>query len=254
MNTTFDKTWFETWFDTKYYHILYKNRDYSEAKAFMLKLTDFLKLDKDSLIIDLACGRGRHAATLFKLGYRVIGADLSENSILFAKEKYADAIASGRLDFYIHDMTKTFPLQADAVFNLFTSMGYFEDFENNQRAIQAMAQSLKPGGAIVIDFLNVHFLKKNLVTEEVKTEEGIDFHIKRSIENNKVIKDIRFTDQNNNFHFTEYVSLLTLEDFEQFSKKAGLNIFQIFGDYQLKAFNAETSPRLIIALKKPKHQ
>lgn len=250
MNTTFDKTWFETWFDTKYYHILYKNRDYSEAKAFMQKLTEFLDLNKNSLIIDLACGRGRHAATLYKLGYRVIGADLSENSIRFAQEKYADAIASGRLEFYIHNMTQVFPVQADAVFNLFTSIGYFEDFENNQRAIQAMAKSLKPGGTIVIDFLNVHYLKKNLVAEEVKSVEGIEFYITRRIENHKVIKEIRFTDQDKNYHFTEYVSLLTFEDFKHFSENAGLSIHRVFGDYQLHSFNTETSPRLILALKK----
>ena len=45
--------WFEEWFDTPYYHILYKNHDYQEAEDFLNLLTDYVKLEKNSKIIDL---------------------------------------------------------------------------------------------------------------------------------------------------------------------------------------------------------
>ena len=43
------KEWFAEWFDSKYYHILYKNRNHQEAEAFLSKLIDdALMLDDES--------------------------------------------------------------------------------------------------------------------------------------------------------------------------------------------------------------
>ena len=42
-NTTTAK-WYASWFDTPYYHILYKDRDYTEAQHFMDNITEYLNL------------------------------------------------------------------------------------------------------------------------------------------------------------------------------------------------------------------
>lgn len=80
------KNWFTSWFDTDFYHILYKDRDEQEAKFFMDNLTQYLNLPEDARILDLPCGRGRHSVYLNELGYNVVGADLSANSIAFARK------------------------------------------------------------------------------------------------------------------------------------------------------------------------
>ena len=77
--------WFEDWFNSKYYHILYKNRDKSEAIFFLRNIINQLKF-KDGKILDVACGKGRHAKYFNKLGFEVIGIDLSQKSIEFAKK------------------------------------------------------------------------------------------------------------------------------------------------------------------------
>ena len=74
------------WFDTKFYHILYKNRDHKEAELFIENLIDKLKIKKNSKVLDLACGRGRHSIFLNKKGMIVTGFDSSENNILEAKK------------------------------------------------------------------------------------------------------------------------------------------------------------------------
>ena len=51
-------TWFKEWFDTKYYHILYKNRDHEEAKKFLININNLKYLKKNSKILDIACGKG----------------------------------------------------------------------------------------------------------------------------------------------------------------------------------------------------
>ncbi|MFT4943871.1 MAG: 2-polyprenyl-3-methyl-5-hydroxy-6-metoxy-1,4-benzoquinol methylase, partial [Flavobacteriales bacterium] len=81
-----DTSWYASWFDSPYYHILYKDRDDSEAADFMRRLTHYLELDTDAKILDLACGKGRHSRHLSTLGYDVTGVDLSEESINYAKK------------------------------------------------------------------------------------------------------------------------------------------------------------------------
>ncbi len=77
--------WFEDWFNTKYYHILYENRNDDEAQSFIQRLLKELSLSKNSRVLDLACGQGRHSRFLNRLGYDVVGTDLSDQSIAHAK-------------------------------------------------------------------------------------------------------------------------------------------------------------------------
>ena len=84
--------WFTDWFNTSYYHTLYKNRNDDDAQLFMRNITEFLQLSKTSYIHDLPCGKGRHSIYLNSLGYHVTGSDLSENSILSAKQFENDSL------------------------------------------------------------------------------------------------------------------------------------------------------------------
>ena len=59
---------YNTWFDSTYYHMLYEDRGYNEAKKFVHTILNHLKLDKNSKILDAACGKGRHSIEIEKLG------------------------------------------------------------------------------------------------------------------------------------------------------------------------------------------
>jgi SAM-dependent methyltransferase len=236
--------WFASWFDTPYYHILYKDRDYEEAQLFMDNLTQYLNLPEDAKILDLACGKGRHSIYLNTLGYDVTGADLSENSIAEASKS-----ANNKLHFEVHDMRLPFEQKFDAVFNLFTSFGYFENDEDNLTTLKAIRDSLGEYGFAVIDFMNVKQVVDNLVPEEVKTVEGITFHIKRYVKDNYIYKDIAFEDKGQQYNFTEKVKALTLENFEALMEEAGIFLLDIFGDYKLHKFYKNDSERLIMIFK-----
>ena len=233
--------WYASWFDTPFYHILYKDRDHTEARIFMQRLTSFLKLPEQAEILDLACGKGRHSVTLHELGYRVTGADLSPKSIAFAKRFEEDG-----LSFQVHDMCEPFGKKFDAVFNLFTSFGYFEDEKDNLRTIKAIKEDLKPAGYGVIDFMNVKKVVRHLVPTETKIVEGITFHINRYVENGYIFKDIAFEDNSQQYTYSERVKALTLSDFTTYFEKAGLELKHCFGDYSLAPFDASTSDRLIL--------
>jgi SAM-dependent methyltransferase len=237
-------TWFASWFDTPYYHILYKDRDYEEAQLFMDNLTNYLNLPEDAKILDLACGKGRHSVYLNQLGYDVTGADLSKHSIE-AAQKYSN----DTLHFEVHDMREPFEQKFDAIFNLFTSFGYFENESDNVTTLKAICESLSEYGFGVIDFMNVNKVIENIVPNEVKTVEGIDFHIKRFVIDNYIYKEIDFEDKGEQFHFVEKVKAFTLQDFEAMMEEAGIYLLDTFGDYKLRKFYKNESERLIMIFK-----
>jgi len=233
--------WYISWFDTPYYHILYKDRDDKEAQIFMTNLTHFTQLSKGSEILDLACGKGRHSIFLNKIGYTVTGVDLSISSIDYAKK-----FENKTLCFKQHNMSHAFPKKFDAVFNLFTSFGYFENEEDNLKTIRSIKKSLKKEGVGVIDFFNTSYVIKNLVPFETKIIDSITFTIKRHVKDNYIYKDIYFEDNGEKFHFTEKVKALTLSDFNAYFKQTNSKLKGCFGDYDLTPFELESSKRLIL--------
>lgn len=242
--TKVTEKWYASWFDTPYYHILYKDRDYTEAQSFMDNLTSYINLPEHGKILDLACGKGRHSIYLNTLGYNVTGVDLSEQSIKHAKQYENDT-----LKFDVHDMTKPYPETFDAVFNLFTSFGYFETDECDLHTIKAIKAELNDFGFAVIDFMNAEYVIDNLVTEDIKTVDGIDFLQQRRVENGHIIKDISFTVDGKDYNFQERVKAINLQDFEVLFKKAGVHLLDVFGDYKLNPFHPKTSQRLIMIFK-----
>lgn len=236
--------WYASWFDTPYYHILYKDRDHCEAKNFMDNLTSYLSLETGEKILDLACGKGRHSIYLNKLGYDVTGVDLSKNSI-----QYASQYENDTLKFRVHDMCEPYSEKFSAVFNLFTSFGYFDKEEDNLNTIKAISSDLNEKGFGVIDFMNVDYIIENLVPEETKEINGITFTIKRYHQDGYIFKEIRFKDNGEDYFFTERVKSITLKEFEDYFKKAKVDLLDVFGNYQLHKFDKKTSPRLILIFK-----
>jgi len=236
--------WFAEWFDSPYYHILYKNRDDSEAEGFMDKLSVFLNIQFEETILDMPCGKGRHARYLNQKGYDVTGMDLSENSI-----KQATVFENVRLKFSVHDMRQPIAGAYDYILNLFTSFGYFDDAENIM-VLSHMKNALKPDGRLVIDFMNTPKVIESLVLEEVKELEGIAFELKRGVKSGQIVKEIAFEVEGKKYCFEERVRVLTETDFRNYFASAGLVVDHVFGDYNLNKYEVSASDRMIFILKK----
>lgn len=238
--------WFTTWFNSPYYHILYKNRDEAEAERFVDKLSQHLNIPRGSRALDLACGKGRHSLRLNRAGFDVIGVDLADESIEEARNLERDG-----LEFFVHDMRSLYWTEYfDLVVNLFTSFGYFHSPEDDQRTISSVADALKSDGMFVLDFMNVVKVKERLVNFEEKTVDGVRFEISRSVEEGVIVKRIRVIDDAIELDFEEQVDALDLEDFETYFEIAGLELIEMFGDYNLNPFDAKNSDRLILIAKK----
>lgn len=236
-----DTEWFSTWFDTSYYHLLYEHRNENEASAFIENITKALVLPLGANVLDLACGKGRHSIKLCELGYNVLGVDLSKNSIDIARKN-----SSEHLHFAVHDMREIIlDKKFDAVFNLFTSFGYFDKMEDNFNVINSIHKMLNPNGRLVIDFMNANKTIKNLSPSDEKTVNGIKFSIKRNWDGNHIFKNIDVFENGKSHQFLERVQSLLLSDFEELLK-GKFKINKVWGNYNLNEFDEENSDRLII--------
>ncbi len=246
------KEWFATWFDSPYYHLLYQHRDDNEAQQFLDHLIAKLALASNAHVLDLACGKGRHSLTLAHKGFTVVGADLAANSITTAEQNRV-ALGLDNLNFVVHDMRK--PLegqQFDAIFNLFTSFGYFDTLQENQAVCKSIAQMLTSEGLLVIDFLNAYKVCKNLKPSEVVSRDGAQFNIERWHDHKHIFKQIEVIDTIQNTvvgTFTERVQALSLANFEALLSPY-FEIQATYGSYALDTFNEQDSDRLIIIAKK----
>lgn len=240
------KKWFQNWFSSPYYHILYHQRNDAEAEFFIDNLCTFLKPDSEAKLLDIACGRGRHSVYLHKKGYDVTGIDLSNSNIKFAQQFEKD-----RLQFFVHDMRNTLYVNYfDIAFNIFTSFGYFDSDKDHLKALKVFNKSLKKSGLLVFDYFNSEKIMRNLSPEEIKCIEGIEFHIRKKIEDKKIIKNISFEHENQNFSFNEEVKAFSKSDFEEMFNKSGFKILNTFGDYSLNSFDEIKSDRLIFICQK----
>lgn len=236
------KEWFGDWFDSKYYHVLYKSRDRKEAEGFMDNLVKTVKPKKNSRILDLACGKGRHSRYLAGMGFDVTGIDLSKQSIKSARKYEQD-----NLSFFSHDMRDPFRSNYyNYIFNLFTSFGYFETEKDNVDALKNVALGLKKNGTFVLDYFNAKKVIKDLKARETKTVKGIKFNLSRKVEDGFIIKNISFTDKDKKYKFQERVSAFEKKHFNKLFKKAGLKIDAVYGDFEMNKFKPSSSPRLII--------
>lgn len=245
---SFHQPWFREWFDSPYYYDLYFKRDKKEAAAFIDQLIDYLKPPPGSQMLDIACGKGRHSVQLASKGFEVTGIDLSENSIRKAKKKEND-----HLHFFLHDMRLPFCVNYfDYAFNFFTSFGYFRTRREHDNAIRTISLSLKHQGIFVIDYLNVHFEEDNLAHKsEIKIKnvnyfitkwfDETHFHKKIIVEDDKKKTPLEFEEKVVKFTFGDFVDMLSFQ---------GMQVQEVFGDYNFGEYSIKNSPRMIIIAKK----
>ena len=244
-----NETWFKDWFSSPYYHMLYQNRDDDEAFDFIKKLIDHLQPLPQSLMLDVACGKGRHSKALAEMGFDVTGIDISASSIIEAKESEHDT-----LQFFQHDMRLPFWINYfDYAFNFFTSFGYFKTRREHDNAIRTIAQSLKPKGIFVIDYLNVHYAEDHPEKIINKTVNDILFHISKWHDEQHFFKQIQITDPSTKslkHLYTEKVAKFSLGDFTEMLAYQNIQVQEVYGDYQLGRYDVLESPRMIIVAQK----
>lgn len=242
------RPWFRDWFNSPYYHQLYFKRDAEEAKKFIKELIEHLQPAKESLMLDIACGRGRHSRILADMGFDVTGIDLAVESIKEAKKYETD-----KLHFFLHDMRLPFWINYfDYAFNFFTSFGYFNTRREHENAIRTIAQSIKPGGTFVMDYLNAHYAEDHLVHKSELKIDDVNYYITKWFDETHFFKKIIVEDEalRKPIQHQEKVTKFSLGDFTEMFAYHQLQVQEVFGDYNFNSYHIKNSPRMVIISKK----
>jgi SAM-dependent methyltransferase len=241
-------SWYEGWFGSDAYDLVYDHRDEAEAE----KLVDLVEREidpaSDAHIVDVGCGRGRHARIFARRGYRVTGVDLSEEAITEARERTRSELD---VTFVQGDMRDpACEGCADGVVNLFTTFGYFEKDAENQRALAAMTAALRPGGWFLQDFLNTPQVINTLQPADTYTVNGVTIQQRRWVEDGRINKRITIDHDERTETYRESVRLFTLDDLTTMYENSGLELVATYGDYDGSP-HTNDSPRLLLYARKP---
>jgi SAM-dependent methyltransferase len=240
--------WYEQSFGRDYLTV-YKHRDLQGAAREVRRMMQWLDLPVGAEVLDLCCGMGRHSLALTELGLSVTGVDLSE--VLLAEARKLDSQA--KVTWIRGDMRNVpLALTFDAVVNLFTSFGYFEDDEENAQVLREIDRLLAPGGRFIIDYMNPSYVIRNLVPASERMEGSERIEERRSIEQGFVRKRIEIVGADTpQRSYLEQVKLYSLEQMKRLMAATSLRVDQVYGGYDSSVYDEQTSERMILVGGKP---
>ncbi len=237
-----DDEWYERWFGEEYLR-LYGHRDEVEAARAVALVLAHRGRAGSGRALDLACGAGRHLRELERRGMRAFGLDLSFPLLVRAR---AEGLAVVRGDM------RELPF-ADGSFSLvtsfFTSFGYFDDPDDDERVLEEVRRILEPGGCFALDFMNAGRVRAELRPRDVREMEG-----RKIVETRRLVEGGRVVEKEIRIHspggpepvpFHERVRLYESDDLLRLFSRHGFRATDCFGNYD-GAPLAPDSPRVII--------
>ncbi|HEX3052988.1 MAG TPA: class I SAM-dependent methyltransferase [Aggregatilineaceae bacterium] len=129
----------------QFYDLVYGYKDYAgEAQAIHKLITQYCR-SGGNVLLDVACGTGRHLDYLQEF-YAVSGLDLSAELLTVARQRLPGAT------FYEADMVDfDLGVQFDVIICLFSAIGYVQTDPCLWQTVQGMSRHLKPGGVVIVE-------------------------------------------------------------------------------------------------------
>jgi SAM-dependent methyltransferase len=152
--------------------LMFAQQRWSDAPAEVDKVIVLLGLQPGMSVLDLCCGVGRHALEFARRGYQVIGVDRTQAYLDKARRQ---ATSEGlEIDFVLADMrTFCMPGAFDAIINLYTSFGFFEDPLQDRQVVMNIHRSLKTNGLLLMDLMGKEVLARIFQERSWHEKEGI---------------------------------------------------------------------------------
>lgn len=142
--------WFaKSEFWSLFYEWMFPAQSFEQAAE---QVDDLIKLSglAEGKVLDLCCGPGRHSIPLGKRGFVVTGVDLQP--FLLRKARDYAARENVAVEFVEEDMRDFKRVEFfDLVISMYSSFGYFNKPEEDNRVLENAHYSLRKGGQILLD-------------------------------------------------------------------------------------------------------
>ena len=244
--------WYKEAFD-EFYPDVYSHRDEREAGEFAVFLGKVVPL-RGLLMLDVCCGEGRHMRAFQNAGATCFGLDLSE--ALLCKLKVTGSCQSPRV---ARGDMRALPFKSgsfDVCINMFTSLGYFEERQEELEVLREICRVLTPGGFFVLDHVNSNWVKSSFEPHTVRRSGELLIE-----ETRKILSDGRLVEKHTVIRsakapsavlrdYTERLALFAKTELEGMLGKIGYEILDFYGSYDGAPYAEESSPRLVILSRK----
>ena len=141
----------------EYYDLIYQDKDYdSEARFVDELIRRHFPVRGKTVVLDLACGTGRHAFELSKMGYRMEGSDISADMIYVAREE--NKRRGANVIFYNESFQTADQIghTFDVVTSMFSAIDYLTEYDDLVKAFGNICTLLKDDGVFIFDFWNAN--------------------------------------------------------------------------------------------------
>jgi SAM-dependent methyltransferase len=235
--------WSHDFFDLAYYHLFLHEKEAAHP-ALARRLVERFGLQGRG--IDIGCGSGSLAQGLTMYGCEMQGLELMPAYVALGKER------GYRVEFLTQSMLDPIVTPpTDFVLNYNSSWGYFSH-EDNRLALARMVGLLKPGGRLIMELFQSHYIRSHFSEElrytKVNLADGLTYQIERK-------SDIRLgppailsqrwtrTALGHQRAVATELELVTPEELVQTLQDLGCHQVELFGP-QFDPYTAETSARL----------
>ncbi len=201
-------------------------------------------------VLDLCCGPGRFSLELGRRGFQVTGVDRTAAYLEEARNRAAAENLT--IEFVQSDMRQFCRLESfDAVINIFTSFGYFEDPEEDQRVVVNIFTSLKPGGILVMDMAGKEINAKQAFGPHWEEENGTFFLQSQKISRNWSWLENRWVMFKNAkcFDYTLSHRLYSAVELSALLTECGFSDVKIYGDFAGSPYDPQAKRLVAVARK-----
>jgi SAM-dependent methyltransferase len=224
--------WWQTFFGREYVAAWTAAGVFDNTDDEVEGIAALLALPAGARILDVPCGFGRIAGPLHARGYRVVGVDASSHQLALARERNPGP------EYRQGDMRVPPPDGPfDAVINVFSSFGYFDDGADDLRAARAWHEALRPGGVLVMTTMHRDYLARHFEPASnggVNEQRDIDW----------VAGVARTTVRHDDWVGTFRVRMYTVTDLVDLLREAGFAEVEAFGTLEREPVSPDT--RLVL--------
>jgi SAM-dependent methyltransferase len=223
---------------------------WSVAPAEVDDIVAMLGIPPGADVLDLCCGPGRHSLELARRGFRVTGVDRTPAYLTQASEKAE--VEGLSVEFVEGDMREfRRPDAFDAILNLYSSFGYFEDADDDKQVLDNAYACLRGGGGLLMDMMGKEVVARIFRERDWYEEDGVFFLEERSVDpgwgamRNRwlMIRD------GERFEFEFHLRLFSGQELDSMLRDAGFGSVELFGDLKGGPYD-QTAGRLVALARK----
>ena len=220
------------------------------AAADVNGILEMFEIGSKASILDLCCGIGRHTLKLARHGYRVTGVDRTARYLDVAKKRAQEENLA--IEFVHDDMRHFRRAEAfDAVINMQTSFGYFDDPSDERKTMDNIHSSLKPGGRLIMEMLGKEVLARTYRPRDWREQDGRYLLVESVPEDNwAYIKNRRIVIHDGKAQeFTLRLRLFSAFELTSLMREAGFKTITCFGGLDKSPYD-EKAKRLVAVAQK----